>query len=268
MELTGTVSHYKQGAFFVITLDGKKLNSLTLGDYSLIAQLMRQADQDDEVLFTVFQGRGKMFSAGGNVEVFARVRDHGEEKASALMRHPTSPVLFFGNTFATHTKITVACLNGPAYGLSAAFVLMCDLVYAINDQIYVELPFASLALGPEGALSNTLPELLGRHMSNRSLMLGERIPYAALEGKLFPGHYGLKDADEFNKRVLDELREHVKNVDRITLLGTKRLLQEKTRPAWLAANATEAHNALNNFVRGTPQQRFGDVTARISKAKL
>ncbi|AAS54773.1 AGR283Cp [Eremothecium gossypii ATCC 10895] len=268
MEVTGTVSHYKDGAFFVITLAGKKLNSLTLGDYMELVRLMREADQDDEVLFTVFQGHGKMFSAGGNVESFSRVSVEGNNRVAELMRHPTSPVLLFGNTFATHSKVTVACLNGPAYGLSAAFVLMCDLVYAMNDQIYLELPFASLALGPEGALSDTLPGLLGRHMSNRSLILGDRIPYAALEGKLFPGHYGLQDPEEFNRRVLGELREHLKTMDRTTLMGTKRLLQERTRPAWLAANATEAHNALNNFVRGVPQQRFFDVTQRIRKSKL
>ena len=56
----------------------------------------------------------------------------------------------------------IAVLNGPAVGIGATFLPLCDAVF-MSDKATLKTPFGSTAQAPEGCSSYTFPKLLGMH---------------------------------------------------------------------------------------------------------
>ncbi len=51
----------------------------------------------------------------------------------------------------------MALVNGPAVGIAATTLALCDLVYATDAGAYAATPFSKLALAPEGCSTYTFP---------------------------------------------------------------------------------------------------------------
>lgn len=64
------------------------------------------------------------------------------------------------NTLISFPKVIVVAVNGPAIGLGAAILPLCDIVYA-SDKAWFHFPYSSLGQTPEGCSSLTLPEVMG-----------------------------------------------------------------------------------------------------------
>ncbi len=54
-------------------------------------------------------------------------------------------------------QVLVALVNGPAVGIAATTLALCDLVYATDAGAYAATPFSKLALAPEGCSTYTFP---------------------------------------------------------------------------------------------------------------
>lgn len=72
----------------------------------------------------------------------------------------------------TFPKLLVAVVTGPAVGLGAALLPLCDIVYA-SDKASFFMPYAQLAQTPEGCASFTLPDTVGTAMVHYCLHLLE-----------------------------------------------------------------------------------------------
>lgn len=68
----------------------------------------------------------------------------------------------------------VAVLNGPAIGVAATTLALCDIVYA-SDRAYISTPFVPLGLCAEGTSSYLFPRLLGRSKASELLFLNKRM---------------------------------------------------------------------------------------------
>ncbi|SCU84089.1 LAMI_0C06172g1_1 [Lachancea mirantina] len=259
------IKHNVQDGIFVIQLDdAKSLNSMTGHDYLYLGHLMEIADRDSAVYLTVLQSSGRFFSSGanvGNIGAMQSAQDENGELGKWLSEF-VSRNLFVTHVFAKHTKPIVCCLNGPAVGLSAAIVMLCDVVYAMNNSVYLLFPFANLALVTEGALSVTLPMKLGYNVASEILTLARPVTFDQLNGKVVTRNYNLKDTQEFNSQVLQDLKRATGDLHKESIPGMKRLLQRSVLDQMKRANVDEVNDALSYWVRGLPQQRFREIKSK------
>jgi enoyl-CoA hydratase/carnithine racemase len=139
-----------------------KKNALTSEMYALLADSLKQAEGDPAVRVIVIHGKPDVFTAGNDLEDFAKRPPQGED----------TPVFRFLDAASRAEKPLVAAVNGAAVGIGTTLLLHCDLVYA-GDNARFRLPFASLGLVPEFASSYLLPMVAGYQRAAELLLLGE-----------------------------------------------------------------------------------------------
>ena len=287
------VTYFKQKPFFVIQLNSPEtLNALTYDDYIYITTLLEISENDPECFFTVLQSSGRFFSSGADFNSIPPSKD-GTSKSQGTPRDPDKVQMWLENflcknqyitqAFIRHPKILVSCLNGPAIGLSAAIVLMSDLVYALNiDETYLQFPFSKLGLSNEGAVSWTLPRKFGRNRSFEKLLFAQRIDgreiadsvinQSKIEHKSLSKAIGggpLDITKEYNKLILEELHGKCSNVYLPTVLKMKQLLKDETATSEMELlNSKEVNGALPFWIDGIPQQRFQALKAMKAANKI
>ncbi len=135
----------------VISIDRlDKKNSLTHTMYSAITEALTAAVKETTIRVVVITGAKGCFTAGNDLSDFLKnpPRDHN------------SPVFRFLQAIAAFPKPLIAAVDGVAVGVGTTLLFHSDLVYATPDA-YFQLPFVSLGLTPEAAISFLLPRLAG-----------------------------------------------------------------------------------------------------------
>ena len=74
----------------------------------------------------------------------------------------------FTQLMISYPKPVVAVVNGPAVGYGAAFLPLCDVVYA-SDKASFSCPYSSLSQTPEACSSFTFPQVMGAAMVGTSV---------------------------------------------------------------------------------------------------
>lgn len=138
-----------------------KKNALTGEMYTGLAELFRQADDDDDIRVVLICG-GEDFCAGNDLQ------DFFEQPGDFL----TSPAGNFLLTVAVFNKPLVAAVDGFAVGIGSTLLLHCDLAYC-SDRARFSLPFVNLGLVPEFAATLLLPDCAGYRLAAELLLLGE-----------------------------------------------------------------------------------------------
>lgn len=77
-------------------------------------------------------------------------------------------------SFIRFPKLLVAIVNGPAIGIAATVIALCDVIYA-SEQAYFYTPFTRLGLCAEGCSSVTFPKILGTSKASEMLMLNHKM---------------------------------------------------------------------------------------------
>ncbi|KAF3906044.1 hypothetical protein ABW21_db0206612 [Orbilia brochopaga] len=275
----------------------KKLNALTGPNYQRIGNLLREIADMKDVTITILMGTGKFFSAYvspririSSVQLFGpdlcanahlkSYRGADVNQGRSIQSSDASPRFYYGSTFGAqnleltrafleHPKVLVAALNGPAVGLTAALIGMCDLVYA-TPATFLLTPFSSLGLVAEGGASYTFTRRMGYGLASEALLASKRITAdrllaAGFINKLFEE----KDADAFNEAVLkhvrNELGEHL-NQDSILLI--KKLVRDAYMKGFEEANVLEVAGGVDRFMKGIPQAEFGKLASGAKRHKL
>ncbi|KAJ8700202.1 hypothetical protein PTI98_003250 [Pleurotus ostreatus] len=96
----------------------RSLNAITADDYDKLANTLREVDKREDVIATIWQATGKWFCAGTDV------KSTGSKLVETTVRHAlvnqvSKSHLDCGHAFASHSKILIAVLNGPAMGIAA-----------------------------------------------------------------------------------------------------------------------------------------------------
>ncbi|MBU0513466.1 MAG: enoyl-CoA hydratase/isomerase family protein [Proteobacteria bacterium] len=192
-----------------------------------LAAALENLALDDRVRAVILTGRGKAFSAGGNVRAMAEAIEADPDQGPPEMfmnitRWLNATVLAIRRL----DKPVVCAMNGVASGGGLAWAMACDLVVAARsarlDSAYIRIGFS-----PDGGLAAFLPLLMGHKRATEFLMLGGSI--SAEEGLA----WGLVNRVVDDGAVLDEAQKLALDLaarPRLALARTKALLHRAFYP--------------------------------------
>src|SRR6185369_12579645 len=135
------------------------------------ADAISEAFEDGETRLITIRGEGQDFAAGNDLADFLE----------AVPRDEEIPVWRLLRALAECEIPIVAAVHGNCVGIGTTMLLHCDLVIA-DDSARFSMPFVDLGLVPEAASSLLLPQLAGRRLAARYLLVGEPFGVAEAEG--------------------------------------------------------------------------------------
>jgi len=123
------------------------------------------ADEGSDVI--VLTGRGKAFSAGGDLAHILDSADHPEN-----FDHEIAMARRIVETLIGIDKPVVCAMNGHAVGLGATIALLCDIIYA-SERARIGDPHVNIGLvaGDGGAI--VWPQRIGLTRAKEYLLTGE-----------------------------------------------------------------------------------------------
>jgi enoyl-CoA hydratase/carnithine racemase len=143
-----------------------KKNAMTGAMYTRLAEILDEANADEETLVVLWHSVGDTFSAGNDVGDF--------------LHNPPGPGSFpqgrLMDAFVRFEKPIVVAVQGAAVGGGTTMLTHCDFVYAAESAKF-QLPFINLALVPEFGSSYSLPSRIGYLQAAELYLLGE--PFTA-----------------------------------------------------------------------------------------
>lgn len=100
----------------------EKLNAMTAGFWTELADVLDRAEADPEVRALVFHGNGRCFSVGGDIAGFGELHD------SADRREYVRGALGALRAVERMPKPTIAAVHGMAMGGGCELTFVCDIV--------------------------------------------------------------------------------------------------------------------------------------------
>jgi 2-(1,2-epoxy-1,2-dihydrophenyl)acetyl-CoA isomerase len=144
----------RDGSVAVVTLTRPEvLNAFDRALRCGLRDVLDTLGNDASVRAVVLTGAGRYFSSGADLKAGAPSAD--ETRAQLLDEY--GPGLI---AIARMPKPVIAALDGPAVGIGLAYALSCDLRVMAEDA-FLQAPFNSIGLIPDGGLSWLLPQALG-----------------------------------------------------------------------------------------------------------
>lgn len=284
-----------------ITLnDPKHLNSLTFEDFIQIGEYLNKLNLDTNLYITVIQSSAnKMFSSGGKFESIMEIKNIDNTNQMNRIRqyigNVSAPTIHMLDTFSSHNKPIICNLNGPAIGLGACLVLLCDLINVNlpmgsekrkeKGEPYLLFPFSSLGFVAEAGSSIMLYNKLSINMTNEHLIFSLPIEYNQLKrfGMVWKEYYyndncenqegrnkDLEITHQFNSRckndIIRNLIENDLNPESITEM--KRRMMYKMKQRLKKATTEEIVNTLPLWLSDEPVSRFEQLSNRQRRHKL
>jgi len=160
-----------QGQTLILTLSNPEYrNALGPEIYAAGIEALSVAESNPEIHSVILTGEGEHFCAGGNLNRLLANRDKPPEHQAQSIEGLHS----WMEAIRTFPKPVIAAVEGAAAGAGFSVVLMCDLVVAARNSVFV-MAYSSIALSPDGGGSWSLSRLLPRQLATELLMCGERI---------------------------------------------------------------------------------------------
>lgn len=112
--------------------------------------------RDPEIRAVVIRGKGKIFSAGGDIKAFAQMI---EKKMSIPLEMPDR-LHAMVEDLRNLEKPVLASVHKAAAGAGTPLALACDLVIAAEDAIF-NMAYIRIGLSPDGSSTYFLPRHVG-----------------------------------------------------------------------------------------------------------
>jgi enoyl-CoA hydratase/carnithine racemase len=241
----------RSGSILRVELDRPaKRNAMTSGMYLRLADILKQAVEDERTRVVLWHGAGDSFCAGNDVEDF--------------LKHPPgpgeSPQARLMNTLIDFDKPLIAAVHGAAIGSGTTMLMHCDFVYA-GESAKFQMPFVNLAVVPEFGSSYSVPARIGHLRAAELILLG--MPFDAKRA----ADLGLVTQVVSDQNLLATATETASKLaakPASALLASKRLMKrafrEQTKAAIQAENESfsaqvrsdDAKEALTAFLERRP----------------
>ncbi|MCX7259992.1 MAG: enoyl-CoA hydratase [Burkholderiales bacterium] len=169
--MIGQLKSAVHGQTLVLTISNPTLrNALGPEIYTAGIEALNAAESNPEIRSVIITGEGAHFCAGGNLQRLLTNREQPKE----VQAQSIDGLHTWMEAIHTFPKPVIAAVEGAAAGAGFSLVLMCDLVVAARDSIFV-MVYSSIALSPDGGGSWNLSQALPRQLAAELMLLGERI---------------------------------------------------------------------------------------------
>ena len=155
------------GAVLTLTLARPdKLNAFTSAMLGELRGAVEQAAADDALRVLVLTGEGRAFSAGQDLAAIEAA------DVSEVLARDYAPLV---RMLMECPLVTIAALNGPAWGAAANLALACDFVVAAEGASLAQA-FIRIGLIPDAGGTWLLPRIVGLRNAMALALTGESIP--------------------------------------------------------------------------------------------
>ena len=169
--MIGQLKSAVHGQTLVLTISNPTLrNALGPEIYTAGIEALNAAESNPEIRSVIITGEGAHFCAGGNLQRLLANREQPKE----VQAQSIDGLHTWMEAIHTFPKPVIAAVEGAAAGAGFSLVLMCDLVVAARDSIFV-MSYSTIALSPDGGGSWNLSQTLPRQLAAELMLLGERI---------------------------------------------------------------------------------------------
>ena len=162
-----TITLERSGHVVTATIDhpDSDMNAVDETLHRDLSELFRTLKQEPDARAIVLTGRGRAFSAGGDMDWFPELRDAARMHA---LRREAKQIIWD----QLDVEVPIVCaLNGPAVGLGASIALLCDLIVMADSAAIID-PHVQVGLVAGDGGAAIWPLLLGPLAAKRHLMLG------------------------------------------------------------------------------------------------
>ncbi|XP_032870525.1 chromodomain Y-like protein isoform X1 [Amblyraja radiata] len=239
----------KQDGFTHILLSTKSSenNSLNPEVMKEMQSALNTAAADDSKL-VLLSAVGSVFCCGLDFIYFIRRLTDDRKRESIKM---TESIRSFVNTFIQFKKPIIVAVNGPAIGLGASILPLCDVVWA-NEKAWFQTPYATFGQTPDGCSSLTFPRIMGLASANEMLFSGRKLTAqeACAKGLVsqvfWPGTFSqevmvrIKELVACNSLVLEESKALVRNAMKGDLEQTNENESYVLRKIWSSSQGMDS----------------------------
>ncbi|XP_042124683.1 uncharacterized protein LOC121825630 [Peromyscus maniculatus bairdii] len=223
----------KQDGFTHIFLSTKSSenNSLNLEVMNEVQNALNKAANDDSKL-VLLSAIGSVFCFGLDFSYFIQRLTGDKKRESTRM---AGSIKNFVNTFIRFKKPIIAAVNGPAIGLGASILPLCDVVWA-NEKAWFQTPYTTFGQSPDGCSSFTFPKIMGEASANEMLLSGRKLTAqeACKKGLVSQVFW----PQTFTQEVMIRIKE-LASCNAVVLEETKALLRFNTKTELEQANERE-----------------------------
>ncbi|PBN43244.1 enoyl-CoA hydratase/isomerase family protein [Sphingobium sp. D43FB] len=154
-----------------ITLDRPEAgNAITLPLARALLAAAIRCQTDAAIRCIVLTGNGRLFCAGGDVQLLAGAGDKRSEVLSELIATFHAAVA----RLARAPKPLVTLVNGPAAGAGFSLAMLGDVVIGARSAHFTAA-YGAIGLTPDGGLSWLLPRLVGLRTAQDIILTNRRI---------------------------------------------------------------------------------------------
>jgi len=174
--MTAQIKSHSHGQTLVLTLSNPGYrNALGPDMYVAGTEALNAAESNPHVRSIVITGEGEHFCAGGNLNrlLANRQQDPSLQKQSLEALHTWMEAL------RSYPKPVIAAVEGAAAGAGFSLALMCDLIVAADNAVFV-MAYSSVGLSPDGGATWNLPRALPRQLATEIMWLGGKTSAARL----------------------------------------------------------------------------------------
>lgn len=152
-----TISSERKGAVGILYLNRPEvLNAFSEDMDRELLHFLHGAREDDSLRVLILTGKGRAFSAGGDLNMFKQAYEayqrDGRDRRVGGAELPKA--------FIDFPKPFIAAINGAAVGFGLTVSLTCDIRIAAENAIF-SCAFARIGVTPEFGSSYLLPKVIG-----------------------------------------------------------------------------------------------------------
>ena len=149
----------------LVTMAGKSATqSFSMEFLPQIAEAIDSALSDNSIKAVVITGEGKFFSAGADINAFAKSIENND--APKLIRDLTGILHPLIVRIRQSPTIFVAAINGACAGGGLGLALACDVRIATSEA-KIAASYSGMGLSPDGGTTWLLPRLVGTQNSRK-----------------------------------------------------------------------------------------------------
>ncbi|KAB0354833.1 hypothetical protein FD755_022292 [Muntiacus reevesi] len=234
-----------------LAVNGKGRSEETLlGAFQVMKELqsaLSTAAADDSKL-VLLSAVGSVFCCGLDFIYFIRRLTDDRKRESARM---AEAIRNFVNTFIQFKKPIIVAVNGPAIGLGASILPLCDVVWA-NEKAWFQTPYTTFGQSPDGCSTVMFPKIMGGASANEMLLSGRKLTAQEACGKglvsqvFWPGTFTqevmvrIKELASCNPVVLEESKALVRCNMRLELEQANERECEVLKKIWGSAQGMDS----------------------------